>query len=215
MLACTSVALSLACADVAAAGTPGDRSGRPATVTVADARFEVLSPTLIRTEYAGDGRFEDSATFNAIGRNAFTPRPSYTSTVKDGVLTLTTSALTLRYQVGSGPFDAHNLTVQLTAGQNPVLAAPWRRSSCTLGTLCEAEDQAYDGPGIAVDHPGFTGKGFLAGFEVDNNSLSTDVRAPAAGTYDFAVRYANSAGSDGRTRPARSASPWTGAPNGR
>ncbi|MEV0185218.1 hypothetical protein AB0I54_38995 [Streptomyces sp. NPDC050625] len=44
-------------------------------MTVQDARFEVLSPTLIRTEYAGDGHFEDRATFNAIGRSSFTPPP--------------------------------------------------------------------------------------------------------------------------------------------
>ncbi|MFJ3640235.1 TIM-barrel domain-containing protein [Streptomyces sp. NPDC090108] len=198
MLACTTVALGLACADVASAGSPGARPARPATVTLSDARFEVLSPTLIRTEYSGDGRFEDRPTFDAIGRSAFTSPPAYTSSVENGVLTITTSALTLRYQVGSGPFDAHNLTVRLTAGDTPVTAAPWQRSSCTAGALCEAEDQAYDGAGIAVDHTGFTGKGFLAGFEVDNNSLSTDVRAPAAGTYDFAVRYANAVGSDGR-----------------
>jgi alpha-glucosidase (family GH31 glycosyl hydrolase) len=164
---------------------------------VSDARFEVLSPTLIRTEYAGDGHFEDRSTFNAIGRGSFTP-PRYTSSVRDGVLTITTDAMTLRYQVGSGPFTADNLTVRLKAGQQPVLAAPWQHPVCAPGVLCEAEDQRYDGPGLATDHGGFTGKGFLAGFEVDNNSLSTDVQARTTGTYDFAVRYANSVGGDGR-----------------
>src|SRR6266540_3526818 len=68
--------------------------GRRGVVVAGQARFQVLSPTLIRTEYAGDGAFTDAATFNAIGRTAFTP-PSYTSTVSGGVLTIRTSALTL------------------------------------------------------------------------------------------------------------------------
>ncbi|MFE0388364.1 TIM-barrel domain-containing protein [Streptomyces bungoensis] len=188
--------LCLVAPGVAAAGT-AHQPVRHATVTAGDARFEVLSPTLIRTEYAGDGRFEDRPTFNAIGRDSFTP-PHYSSSVRDGVLTLTTSALTLQYRIGSGPFDAGNLTTSFTAGRAPVLAAPWQHDVCTVGALCEAEDQSYDGPGLAVDHGGFTGKGFLAGFEVENNSLAADVRAPEAGSYEFAVRYANAVGSDGR-----------------
>ncbi|MFR0355614.1 TIM-barrel domain-containing protein [Streptomyces sediminimaris] len=190
------VAVCLATPGVAAAGT-AHRQPHRATVTVQNARFEVLSPTLIRTEYAGDGHFEDRPTFNAIGRDSFSP-PHYTSSVHDGVLTITTSAMTLRYRVGSGPFDAGNLTTSLKAGPAPVLAAPWQHDVCAVGTLCEAEDQRYDGPGLASDHSGFTGKGFLAGFQVDNNSLAADVSSPASGTYDLAVRYANAVGGDGR-----------------
>ena len=33
------------------------------------ARFEVLTPTLIRMEYAGDNQFQDAATFNAVNRS--------------------------------------------------------------------------------------------------------------------------------------------------
>ena len=46
---------------------------RASAVTSGDARFEVLSPTLIRTEYAGDAHFVDAPTFNAIGRDGFAP----------------------------------------------------------------------------------------------------------------------------------------------
>ncbi|WP_273941395.1 hypothetical protein [Kutzneria chonburiensis] len=45
----------------------------PHAVTSGNARFEVLSPTLVRTEYAGDTHFVDAPTFNAIGRDSFTP----------------------------------------------------------------------------------------------------------------------------------------------
>ncbi|MFD5536588.1 TIM-barrel domain-containing protein [Streptomyces sp. NPDC127079] len=188
--------LCLGTPGVAAAGSAHHRA-RTATVRVADARFEVLSPTLIRTEYSGDGHFEDRATFNAIGRDSFTP-PPYTSSVRDGVLTITTSGMTLRYRVGSGPFNADNLTTSVKAGRTPVLAAPWQHDVCAVGALCEAEDQQYDGPGLAADHGGFTGKGFLAGFEVENNSVSADMSSPTSGTYDLAVRYADAVGGDGR-----------------
>ncbi|WP_455431134.1 TIM-barrel domain-containing protein [Streptomyces anandii] len=202
LLAVSAVTLGLLSPDAASAATaresPGASAVRAASVvTLPDARFEVLSPTLIRTEYAGDGRFENRSTFNAIGRDSFTPT-HYDSSVRDGVLTITTGAMTLRYRLGSGPFTAGNLTVALKAGQQPVLAAPWRHDVCAVGALCEAEDQSYDGPGLAADHDGFTGKGFLAGFAVDNGSFATDVRTTAAGTYEFAVRYANAVGGDGR-----------------
>jgi hypothetical protein len=194
LVALASAGLVLTAPQAGAADAPARRG----TVSVANARFEVLSPTLIRTEYAGDGRFEDRPTFNAIDRDSFSP-PRYTSSVRDGVLTLTTSAVTLRYRVGSGPFTADNLTLSLKAGTQPVLAAPWQYTACTTGVLCEAEGQRYDGPGPATDHRDFTGKAFLAGFDVDNSSLSADVGAKTAGAYDFAVRYANSTGGDGRS----------------
>ncbi|MFF7235083.1 TIM-barrel domain-containing protein [Streptomyces collinus] len=198
LVPCLAVAFGLLGAPAATAhGATKPARAAASAVVVSDARFEVLSPTLIRTEYAGDGKFEDDATFSAVGRDAF-PSTPYTSSVKDGVLTVTTSALTLRYDVGTGPFDADNLRVRLKAGPSSVLASSWRHRTCAEGALCEAEDQAYDGPGLATDHRDFTGKGFLAGFGVDNNSLSADVRAPSSGAYEFAVRYANSAGGDGK-----------------
>ncbi|WP_280883288.1 TIM-barrel domain-containing protein [Streptomyces pseudovenezuelae] len=180
--------------EASANGQPGHRSS---SVTSGNARFQVLSPTLIRTEYAQDGKFTDSATFNAIGRGAFTP-PSYTTSTSDGWLTIRTSALTLKYQVGSGPFEARNLSVQETSGGASVGAAPWQRLTCGLGALCEAEQTAHSGVGVASDHAGYTGSGFLAGFEGTGNSLSADIDVTASGAYEFDVRYANSVGGDGQ-----------------
>ncbi|WP_086021980.1 TIM-barrel domain-containing protein [Streptomyces hokutonensis] len=170
---------------------------RTASVTSGNARFQILSPTLIRTEYAQDGKFTDGATFNAIGRTAFAPT-SYTSSTSDGWLTIRTSALTLRYQVGSGPFDAQNLSVRLSAGGSSVDATPWQRLTCGLGALCEAEQLPHSGPGVASDHSGYTGSGFLAGFEGTGDSLSADVDVATSGTYRFDIRYANSLGGDGQ-----------------
>ncbi|MFF0146350.1 carbohydrate binding protein with CBM6 domain [Amycolatopsis sulphurea] len=173
---------------------PATASVQTQTVTTANARFQVLSPTLIRTEYSGDGNFADPATFNAIGRGSFAATP-FTSTVSGGVLTIRTSAVSLSYRLGSGPFDTSNLSVRLTAG-TPVTAAPWQRLVCAAGELCEAEELSHDGPGVGTDHKGSTGTGFLAGFEGDGATVSADVEAPADGAYTLSTRYANGQGGD-------------------
>src|ERR1700753_868164 len=179
---------------------PARGGARAQAVTSGDARFEVLSPTLIRTEYAGDQRFVDAGTFNVIGRDDFAPTP-FTTRTADGWLTITTSALTLRYQIGSGPFGTRNLQVSLRAGQQPVTAEPWAAEvppSCAIGVLCEAEDLSLNGVSVAHHHTGYTGTGFAAGFTSTGNSLSFQVTVATAGTYQFDARYANSVGGDGQ-----------------
>jgi hypothetical protein len=166
-------------------------------VTSGDARFEVLSPTLVRTEYAADGKFTDQATFNAIGRDGFTNTP-YTTSTSDGWLTIKTSKLTLRYRTGSGPFTAQNLSVSLAAGADRVAAAPWNPLTCPAGQLCEAEDLSYTGLSVASDHTGATGSGFLAGFQSPGDAVTAHVDVPSAGRYEFAFRYANALGGDGK-----------------
>ncbi|WP_423922717.1 TIM-barrel domain-containing protein [Frigoribacterium sp. 2-23] len=197
-LAAAGLALTLVAQDggrPASAAAPGDR-----VVVSGDARFEVLSPTLIRTEYAGDGDFTDEATFNAIGRDGFEP-VDYTSSVVDGWLTIDTGSAVLRYRVGSGSFGSDNLTVDLTttAGQR-VSAAPWQQpaaASCSVGVLCEAEDLDLSGLGVATNHAGFTGRGFAAGYEKVGDTLSFEVDVAEAGAAsELVLRYANSQGGD-------------------
>ncbi len=87
-------------------GAPRRRGPRgPRTVVSGQARFEVLSPTLIRTEYAGDSRFTDGSTFNVVGRDDFRA-DTFTKTEQDGWLTIDTGAMQVRYEEGSGPFHA-------------------------------------------------------------------------------------------------------------
>jgi hypothetical protein len=164
-----------------------------------DARFEILSPTLIRTEYAGDRKFTDEPTFNAVGREGFEPA-AYSADTSNGWLTIRTSAMSLRYKTDSGPFNAQNLSVQSAAGPAPVTAAPWQRLTCTLGALCEAESVRLNGLSVASDHGGHTGTGFVAGFEGTGDSASADIDVNGDGTYQFDLRYANSRGGDGQTR---------------
>lgn len=169
-------------------------------VVCGKARFEVLSPTLIRTEYAGDAKFLDASTFNAIGRNDF-GKTHFSTRTTNGWLTISTGSATLRYKVGSGAFNADNLKLELRAGAQQVASSPWASEAppvCTVGSLCEAEDLRLDGPTLATDHGGYTGRGFAAGFSAAGNSMTFDVTASQAATYDLALRYANSTGGDGQ-----------------
>ncbi len=162
----------------------------PTPIVEGNARFEVLSPTLVRMEYAGDGAFQNATTFSAVNRDF--PAPAYTTDVSsDGYREIHTSALTLRYQQNSGPFTPANLSV-LLAGTN-VTAAPAFPSYCAFGTTCEAENALLAGfAAPAYDHTGYTGTGFAAGFTHTGSAVSQDVAAvPSAGTYRLAVRFAN------------------------
>jgi hypothetical protein len=173
-------------------------SAAPAAVVDGNARFQVLSPTLIRMEYAGDGAFEDRLTFNVINRDQ--PPPSYTTGVSaDGYREIRTGSLFLRYKRGSGPFTPANTSVQLTVAGQAVTARPAFRGWCAFGVRCEAEDGQRAGLGTASDHGGFTGSGFAAGFEQVGAQTTVGLGGvPAAGTYPVTVRYANDRGSDGQ-----------------
>lgn len=198
------VGIALAATSLVVAGVSGPAAAAPAAsaatsaIVSGEARFEVLSPTLIRTEYAGDAHFVDAPTFNAVGRDTFTRTRSTVKTV-GGWLTIDTDAMQLRYKVGSGAFTSRNLTMTVANGAQTVKAAPWPDAiSCQVGVLCEAEDLDLDGPGVASDHSGATGRGFAAGFEGTGDQLSFRTTVTRAGAYDFDARYANYQGGDGQ-----------------
>ena len=86
----------------------------PFEVVDGPARFEVLSPTLIRLEYAADGQFEDSPTLTAVNRGGTGARVR--TKVLDGIRVIKTSRAILRYRIGSGPFDASNLKLTMLTG---------------------------------------------------------------------------------------------------
>lgn len=100
------------------------RAGPAARGTVRDAgaRFQVVTPTLIRLEYAADGRFEDRPSLTAVNRRLRPPR--YTVRRGRDVLTIRTRRLTLRYRRRSGPFAPENLTLTLRVGARAAVARP-------------------------------------------------------------------------------------------
>jgi alpha-glucosidase (family GH31 glycosyl hydrolase) len=83
-----------------------------AVVVMGKARFTVLTPNLIRLEWAADGQFEDHASLVFINRHL--PAPPFTQQLSGGgqKLTIKTSALTLTYSPGgSGEFTPDNLAI--------------------------------------------------------------------------------------------------------
>ena len=207
VVATTSILSAGLLAGLAALGSAPPAEAAPAagevaaaqTVVEGDARFQVLSPTLVRTEWAPDGDFTDEATFNAVGRDAFAPT-EFTTTREDGWLTIDTGEAQLRYEIGSGRFDADSLTLGLAldSGQR-VTAAPWQEAAvatCEIGVRCEAETLDLTGLAPATNHTGATGDGFVAGYERVGDAASFRVTADEAGARDVVLRYANSQGGD-------------------
>jgi len=90
-----------------------------------NARFQVLSPTLLRLEYAADGVFEDRPTMLAFNRRIDPPK--YSTEVQGDRLIVRTDRMTLTYRRGSGPFTDRNLNVIVRVGTAGVATKPaWR-----------------------------------------------------------------------------------------
>lgn len=71
------------------------------TVTAGHARFTILTPRLIRAEYALDSVFDDRATFTIVNRAL--PVPSFNVSRSSDTLTITTEALILTYKDSPPP----------------------------------------------------------------------------------------------------------------
>ena len=96
-----------------------------AVVVVGKARFTVLTPQLIRMEWAADGKFEDHASFVFINRRL--PVPRFSKDAGDGgrQIILKTDALTLTYTPSAdGRFTANNLSIQLAVDGKQVVWHP-------------------------------------------------------------------------------------------
>jgi alpha-glucosidase len=106
----------------------GDPVADPkAVVTFGNARFTVLTPQLIRMEWAADGKFEDHASFVFINRHLPVPRFESEVTKSGQVqqLRIKTSALTLTYSnSGESKFTPDNLSILLTVDGKQVTWHP-------------------------------------------------------------------------------------------
>ncbi len=99
-----------------------EASGASGEVRDGPARFQVLTPSLIRLEYAENGVFEDRPTLIAATRPAATAK--FRTRVVDGVRIIRTSDMLLRYVIGSGPFSPSNLSLRLEIGGRKRLVNP-------------------------------------------------------------------------------------------
>ena len=82
-----------------------------AQVVAGKARFTVLTPRLIRMEWAADGNFEDRATLGVVNRDLEVP--SFDVKKSKSKVVIKTSGLTLTY-IGQERFSDQNLTVSFT-----------------------------------------------------------------------------------------------------
>lgn len=104
----------------------------PAAVVISgQARFTILTPQLIRLEWAVDGKFEDHASLVFINRQM--PVPSFKRSEKKGWLTIDTGKLVLRYKQKSGVFTAENLRVTFSLSGEPVSWHPGLPDTGNLG----------------------------------------------------------------------------------
>jgi hypothetical protein len=92
------------------------------TVLAGHLRVQVLSPTLLRLEYAADDSFENRPTFNAVDRSP--GRTWFSASTTGGELRVRTSAVTLRYTLGSGPVAEANTTLELSVAGRPTSVHP-------------------------------------------------------------------------------------------
>jgi len=69
-----------------------------AVVSCGNARFTVLTPQMIRIQWSDRQLFEDRATFAVVNRRL--PVPQFTQEQRDGLLTIKTDVLTLKYKLG-------------------------------------------------------------------------------------------------------------------
>jgi len=105
-VAVTALALSIGLA-LAASSSPG--APGTSTITVEKARFEFLTPTLVRMEYSPSGAFIDAPT--AVVQKRDWPAVQVERREENGWLVAVSSAMTLRYRLRSGAFDVANLRV--------------------------------------------------------------------------------------------------------
>jgi len=106
-----------------------------AIIVSGHARFTVLTPQLIRMEWAADGHFEDHPSFVFLNRHLRVP--AFKTSHKGNKLTIETSALLLHYTPqADGKFTAADLTITLTdfrAGDNTSVI--WHPGLADTGNL--------------------------------------------------------------------------------
>src|ERR1022692_3866269 len=97
-----------------------------AVVIHGNARFTILTPQLIRMEWAADGKFEDRASLVFLNRRL--PVPKFTANkTAQGNLTIKTDALELNYHPApssNGKFTSDNLEIKFTLKGRPVVWHP-------------------------------------------------------------------------------------------
>jgi hypothetical protein len=179
------------------------KARQQATVVAGDARFEVLAPDVIRLEYSPTGSFLNQPTFNILDRD-FTV-PPYTVSRDDGWLTIRTSGMVLRYQLGSGAFSTANTRLELlgkTASGTSSVQPSWEWE-CTFGQVCQSGAATLSGgAALATNHNGYVSPaGFVANYSNPGDGATWQVLGAPAGNATVTIRYSNNVGALGGPAP--------------
>ena len=171
-------------------------------MTAGNARFQVLGAGLIRMEYSPSGSFEDAPTVNVLDRRFAVP--SFHVARSGGWLTIATSAATLRYRLGSGPFTPASTSLRLHHDGTSAAVTPQWENECPFDQVCDAGAATLaSGATIATDHSGYDSiAGFVAGLgQANQASADWKVLGAPAGQATVTVRYANYIGALGGPAP--------------
>ena len=151
-----------------------------AVVVLGNARFTVLTPQMIRMEWAADGKFEDHPSFVFLNRHLPLPKLTH-SEHKDGdaaVLDLKTDALSLSYrQSGDGKFTPDDLQINFTLNGNQVSWHPGTDDKENLQGTTRTLDGALGGKTREPIDPGLISR--------DGWVLVDDSKRPLFDSDDF------------------------------
>jgi hypothetical protein len=129
---------------------PAPASAARGTVVEGEARFQVLTPSLVRAEYAANRDFEDRPTLNVPSRK-LRARGVEVSRSADEIA-IRTRRLTLRYERDSGPFGPENLSVAVRDGRKarpsfpPAPGPPAGPPALETSPYTVAQDPNYAAP---------------------------------------------------------------------
>jgi len=158
-----------------------------AVVTFGNARFTVLTPELIRMEWAADGKFEDHASFVFLNRRL--PVPKFEIQKKeisdDQILVIQTAALKVIYMSIATPgadnrFTPDNLKIELTVEGKPVVWHPGLADPDNLQGTTRTLDGALGSKTVEPIEPGLVSRSGWA--------LVDDSKRPLFDSADFSFK---------------------------
>ena len=144
---------------------------RTTTIVEGDARFQFLTPSLVRMEYSPSGTFVNAPT--AVIKKRNWPAVGVVSKKEDGWLIARTSEMTLRYRLRSGKFEAGSLEVTWRDSTGFHSWQPGEVDSLNLGGLTYSLDNVNKATLLSTE------KGRLAS-PVNDTIPGIDVILPVA-----------------------------------
>lgn len=119
------------------------------SIVVSNARFQVLSESLVRMEYCESGGFVDAPTVSVLNRTDW-PDVNFESEIADGWLHIRAMDLHLKYLMDSGMFSADNLRISWADGHDEHVWHPGDVDDANLGGV----PPTMDGVAEFVTSPG-------------------------------------------------------------